>query len=106
MKRNGVGDAGWNSRFGKVFLKSITLAHADHIQMIDRMREIRAKGSDHAIYGCKRLMIPLGDFLATAIPVGEVGKLYREKTSLQRVGAAIVACHLWVILLRLAMVAR
>src|ERR1700730_7474147 len=74
--------------------------------MIDSVREIRAKGSDHATHGRKRLVVTLGDFLAVATPVGKMAKLYGEQARLQGIKATVVTLELVIILLRLAVIAK
>src|SRR5258707_10174094 len=87
-------------------MKGIAVKNANHIQVIDRDREIGAKRSDDAIHGRKPLVVTLGHFLALAIPASEVAKFDGKETGLQRIEATVVAFDLVIILLRLAVVAK
>src|SRR5713226_9331975 len=90
-----------------MFLESLAILHANHIEMIHPTRPVGLVRGDQTVRcGREQLVIRLGSLLSPTIPIGEVSKLYRKDSRLDRIEMSVVTLYVVVILLGLSVIAQ
>src|ERR1700676_4554895 len=90
-----------------MFLESFTILHANDVEMIHRTRPVGLVRRDQTVR-CRREqpVISLRSLLSPTSPNGEVSKLDREDSRLDRIETSVVTLYVVVILLRLSVIAQ
>src|SRR5262245_32925018 len=103
MQRNRIVNGSADMRFVQIFLKSLPIADANNIKMIDRIDPWRLEWKPDLPGGSKQFRVTACTISTLLSPGVKVTQLDPKNPRLDRVEPAIVSLHLVIILSHLAM---
>ncbi len=105
MQWNRVVDARADASFGKSCLQRFAIRYSHHVEVIHSLRPSRFRGDNDKILRLReKFVIAVSEGSARFIPPGKVLELHGQPAGLDGIEPAIIALHVVIILLRLAVI--